>query len=204
MPAILLQEETDFTLALWHITEPLSFFTDKLLQVPPFKNEGKALQWCATRYLLNVVNNQSLTVEKLPTGKPIVQNSPLNISLSHTHVLAAVMQSTQFNVGVDLEVVHPKVKKVAHKFLSTAEMESVSSENETEQLITYWSAKEALFKLYGIGEVNFRTELTVEPFQLSESGILTAHINGKQHCYINLQVHYRFINGHVLTYVLGR
>jgi phosphopantetheinyl transferase len=81
------------------------------------------------------------------------------------------------------------------------EIEAIHPGEKIEKLILYWSAKEALYKLYGKGEIAFTTQLLIEPFTLGLQGELTAAIRGIETPLENLTVHYRFLNDHVLTYV---
>ena len=80
-------------------------------------------------------------------------------------------------------------------------LSQLKPDEKIEKLILYWSAKEALYKLYGKGEIAFTTQLLIEPFNLSLQGELKAAITGIETPIEKLTVHYRFFNDHVLTYV---
>lgn len=193
-----------FELALWRIEEDISFFESRFHAHPDIKNENKCLQWYATRYLVNELLGENVSMIKDDMGKPSLKNSPYHISLSHTPVFAAVMFSKELPVGVDLEMVNPKVERIAHKFLREDEISSIKTDEKIEKLILYWSAKEALFKLYGNGGVDFTSQLLIEPFELNLKGQLATSIVTKEKQMKDLTMKYEFIEDHVLTYVAGR
>jgi hypothetical protein len=55
--------------------------------------------------------------------------------------------------------------------------ELLASKDDEWQLLTYWCAKEALFKYYSKGNVEFSTNLYVKPFKLTNSGELMGRID---------------------------
>ena len=84
------------------------------------------------------------------------------MSITHTsNYVAAVMHHSEA-LGVDMEKPSEKLKRIAHKFLS--ETERTEAESDIEKLCIYWSAKEALYKLYGKRKVIFNENLYVFPF----------------------------------------
>ncbi|MES2622553.1 MAG: 4'-phosphopantetheinyl transferase superfamily protein [Bacteroidota bacterium] len=194
----------DSSIALWRIEEELSYFESKFHSHPDIKNENKRLQWYATRHLVNQLLGDHVSMIKDEMGKPSIKNSTNHISLSHTPVFAAVMFSQKFPVGVDLEMITPKVERIAHKFLREDEISSIRPDEKIEKLILYWSAKESLFKLHGKGDIEFKTQLLIDPFELSLSGTLQAEISAGDLTHKNLTIQYEFFEDHVLTYVVGR
>lgn len=208
MPLFQEIHQPDFEISVWKITEPISYFESQFNWHPDIKNESKKLQWFATRHLVNLMSGAFYEVVKEESGKPFLRGSPHKISITHTAQLAAVIRSDAFPVGIDLELIHPKVERLAFKFLREDEINSIHPDEKIEKLILYWSAKESLYKLYGLREIDFMTQLLIEPFDMSTSGILHAHIyvpgRNENLKLRNLEVHYKFIDGHALTYVVGR
>ena len=90
--------------------------------------------------------------------------SPLrsDISVSHTDDLAAVIMSRKGKVGIDLEKVRPRIGKVKDKFLNAFEIELLEKGRELEQMTVAWCAKEALYKFYGVRNLDFREQMIVE------------------------------------------
>ncbi len=190
-------------IALWRIEEELSFFESRFNSHPAIKNENKKLQWFATRHLVNEMRGEFSEIEKDEAGKPLLKNSTQHLSISHTPVFAAAMLSNYAPVGIDLEMVNPKVERIAHKFLREDEINAIQADEKIEKLILYWSAKEALYKLYGKAGIEFISQLLIEPFELKLSGELKAEITGIEQPMKNLIVNYSFFEDHVLTYVVA-
>ena len=164
----------DFEIALWRIEEELAFFQSRFNAHPDIKNENKKLQWYASRYLVNKLLGEKVSMIKDETGKPFIKNHIGNISISHTTGFAAVIFSKKFKVGIDLEMINPKVERIAHKFLRADEINSIKPNEKIEKLILYWSVKESLYKFYGNAGVEFTSQLLIEPFDLNAAGILNA------------------------------
>lgn len=192
------------TIALWRIEEDTNFFEKLFPPQTDIQNEGKRLQWYATRHLANEMLGKQVEISKDGNGKPFLNNSTFNISLTHTPQFAGVMLSETHEVGIDLEPINPKVERIAPKFLRADEIESINPEEKIEKLILYWSAKEALYKLHGRRQLEFKTQLLVEPFNLQSSGTISAQIVADDFPSDKLEMSYEFFEGHVLTYVKGR
>lgn len=94
------------------------------------------------------------------TGKPIINDTNF-VSISHSEDYV-IMMSSQHPCGVDIEKVGHQVRKIRHKFLNDAELAVTKDADETE-LTRYWSAKEAMFKVYGADGVYLRNNIFVAP-----------------------------------------
>ena len=96
-----------------------------------------------------------------PTGKPVLedqQSGPhsLRFNLSHSHGRMLVAVANGRDVGVDLEQVRNNFEplKLAERFYTQAEYESIKSQPVPEQAVQFtrlWVAKEALLKAQGVG-----------------------------------------------------
>jgi phosphopantetheinyl transferase len=64
-------------------------------------------------------------------------------------------------VGIDIEQVHPRLHKVAHKFMNPREGGAEVEKLSTDHLCLHWCAKEALYKLYGRRNLDFREHIQV-------------------------------------------
>lgn len=208
MPLFKKINEPDFEISIWNITEPLSFFESKFDWHPDIKNEKKKLEWFATRHLVNEMNGAFYEVVKEESGKPFLRSLPHHISITHTIDMAAVMQSKEHYVGVDLELIHPRIERIAFKFLREDEINAIDPKEKIEKLILYWSAKESLYKLYGLREIDFMTQLLIEPFDMKKKGEMKAEIvvpgRRAEFKLNNLKIGYEFFGEHVITYVVGR
>jgi phosphopantetheinyl transferase len=202
MPLFLRKTTIDYDLAVWKITEEESFFESHLRAPENIPHPKVRLQWYATRYLANELSGQPVEVLKDEFGKPYLKNALQHISLSHTVNYAVVILSKNYEVGIDIEAVHPRVERIAHKFLTSDELAAIKPEEYTAKLTLLWSAKEALYKLHGRKQLDFTTQLLIEPFTLQTKGELAACVvaDGTRQ---NLKIYYQFFEGNVMAWVLG-
>jgi len=204
MPLFLRKTEKKFDLALWEITEPISYFEPYFGSANNMANENKRRQWYASRLLVSELAGIPIEILKDKNGKPIAKHPELRLSITHTTSFAGVIMSKQHEVGIDIENLNPKVERIAHKFLREEEIAAIAAKEKIQKLILYWSAKESLYKLHGQKQLDFKGQLLIEPFQLCEKGDLKAVIKSKAIKEIPLVVHYEFFKDQVLTYVVGR
>ena len=194
-----------FELAVWHITEQLEDFEQLGITADEdIVNTNKKLQWCASRYLTRMIAGSEVELTHDEFGRPHFSHNLVNISISHSTEFAAIIISQTEHVGIDIEPIHPKVERIAQKFMHEDELAQLHPNTRIEQLILYWSAKEALYKLYGKKQLTFKTQLRVAPFTWAEKGTLIGAVYAEDWQQEELQLSYLVIENHVLTYVLGR
>jgi phosphopantetheinyl transferase len=150
------------------------------------------------RMAAEIAARQKLVISKNELGKPIVQNLPLHVSLSHSKLWAAAAVSRERIVGIDVETIENRIERIAHKFLLPHELVNIS-QNRVETLTLYWSAKESLYKLYSFKQLNFAEHLKIEPFEMQQQGIITASVVLPGFEMHQIAVYYRFFVNHVLT-----
>ena len=161
----------------------------------------RRVEWLASRYLLHELSGRSERADCLKDefGKPYLVGSEYQISLSHSHGLAAVIAAPQA-VGIDIQLEVPKIERIAHKYMRPAEMDSLSEERRITHLHLYWGAKEALFKAYGRKEVDFKQHLFNKPFSLvGDSGSFQGQLI-KPTIQQSFQLSYRLFDSFVLVW----
>jgi len=132
-------------------------------------------------------------------GKPHIKDKPVHISLTHSHEKLALIVNTHEPTGIDIELIRDKVHRIRHKFLNAAEMACAG--DHTEKLLVYWAAKETLYKIYGLKEVDFIAHLSVADFAFGEKGTIEGRISlpGLDKRYA---LHYEQTGDYILTYAL--
>ena len=109
-------------------------------------------------------------------GRPVLENSSVNISISHSNELAAVYLSDK-NVGIDAENLDRNIEKVASRFLSEAEMEYANKqENAQSIMILFWSVKEAVYKCSGETGILFNREIRIVTDSMQNNGCFYAEL----------------------------
>lgn len=155
-------------MAVWKITESVSELKEMLWMFPheEFKFESRNLHWLASRVVLQELLKDKILHEehrllKMPNGKPYITGLDCEVSLSHSGEYAAVMISRSGRVGVDIEEINERIKKIARKFINDYEWQHLEGENDLHTMYLLWAAKEAIFKWYGDGEVDFRKHMKI-------------------------------------------
>lgn len=156
-------------LAIWKIEEDESFFLKHIRLHHPIQHPKKRLQHLAGRFLISVLNPQ-LPLDEIKIAssrKPFLPGDSFYFSISHCASFAAAIVSTTHRVGIDAETVSPKLAIVKHRFLSASEWQFASKTPPVwhlTMLSVLWCAKEAVYKWYGQGEVDFRNMIQIQPF----------------------------------------
>jgi 4'-phosphopantetheinyl transferase len=218
MPLIFDRKEADFLFGIWRMDEE----PDELLKsgvlsgrdverVHSFQSIARKKEWICTRMLLSeMMPGQNLSIDYDDTGKPHLRNSKsdkevfkFHISVSHTKNYVAVIVSEKYPVAIDIELIHLRIEKLVHKFVSDAELRFIPSENKLQHYFLIWSAKECLYKMYGRKELLFKEHLHVQPFRFNNSGEMDAAICKNE---ISRQIHldYFFEKDLLIVYAIDR
>jgi phosphopantetheinyl transferase len=150
--------------AIWKITEPETFFSDQLGFSSEKKLERRRLEYLASRFLLWQLapGFPFSKIEITAPGKPFLRDAGLHFSISHSFPYVAVAIDKQ-PVGIDVQVFQEKISRLKDKFLSPAEQ--VFFGDKMEPLTLAWSAKEAAYKWFGDGGMDFIHHLPIRDFQ---------------------------------------
>ena len=149
-------------LGIWHIEESEAFFLKKVPLKKDVSHPHKRLQHLAGRYLLPVLFSDFPLEEIViaDTRKPFLENEKYHFSISHCGNFAAAIVSSKSRVGVDIEMMTPKISRISHKFLSTGEGHFADASWAPMKFQTIiWSSKESIFKWYSLGEVDFKEHM---------------------------------------------
>ena len=180
---LLFQKHTNSTtqLALWKIDEKEDFFTKKINLQQIIHHPHKRLQHLAGRYLLSVLiphfpYDDLLINER---GKPYLSSNQYQFSISHCGDYAAIIISSENACGIDVELFSDKTKRVKNKFLSEEEQAYCNGFKATheslflhEQFYTLcWCAKEAVYKWWGRGKIDFKQNIVITNIDMESEKI---------------------------------
>ncbi len=129
-----------------------------------FKNETRKKEFLVTRLLVQQFINPNLHIEYNSCGKPYLLNSNLNISISHTKELVAILVCHNLTPALDLEYFSERIEKIAKRFLSKQELLHICPQNKRLHMLQHWCAKECLIKLYGKKDIHLIRDLYLHPF----------------------------------------
>jgi phosphopantetheinyl transferase len=142
------------------------------------------------------------------TRKPFLENEKYHFSISHCGNFAAAVASSHNRVGVDIELVTPRLKRIAHKFLTPDEKRYLDqwaqlSALYLQMLTIIWSSKEAIFKWYGLGNVDFRGHMVLNGTIVFEADEwIRIPFVFQKHQPVKLTVNARTFDGLVMAYVV--
>ena len=195
--------------AIWRIEEPEEFFLNKVPLKRDVSHPYKRLQHLAGRYLLPTLFEDFPLEEILiaDTKKPFLENEKYHFSISHCGNFAAAIVSNHERVGVDIELVTPRIKTIGSKFLNTEENLFLKNYEHLpgmhlELTTILWSVKESLFKWYGNGQVDFKRHIrltgTVNFLPNEWIELPFSFTKGRA---VNLTISARIFDGLVLAFV---
>ena len=170
MPLILHKNIENGEIGLWKVSEEM----EELLELASLSNPDtitfsgisalhRKKEWLATRVLLNELLNEPHLIKYHNDGRPYLENCHINISISHSVGYVAVLLHTTSIPGIDIELITRKVGRVASRFLSPDELANC---NETSDLsnqykLMHWCAKEAIFKMIPLSNIDFSTDIRI-------------------------------------------
>ncbi len=196
-------------IGLWEINETLSFFQRELLLSVEEELaieemfERRKKEWMAGRLLLHKMSGR--TERGIPIkdefGKPHLPQSPYDISLSHSGRFAAAIASP-YVVGIDIQKIVQKLKRIENKFMTPTDLASLSEEHYLEHLHVCWGAKEAMYKAYGKKKLEFKEHIIIHPFTFDVSfGQFQGYIK-KENVHMTFNLYYKVIENYILVYAV--
>lgn len=202
----------DTRLGIWKIEEQEDFF----LKHVPLKREVshpyKRLQHLAGRWLLPVLFDD-FPLEEIKvadTRKPFLNDEKYHFSISHCGNYAAAIASDTSRVGIDIELITPRLLGIQQKFLNEEEYGFINEWADfpkiyLELVTMLWSAKESVYKWYGEGKLNFKEDMRLQGPIVYEpdNWISMSFAFSKLDIQKELSVNAKTMSGLVLAYVVS-
>ena len=198
-------------LGIWKIEETEEFFKRNVPQHRDVTHPHKRLQHLAGRFLLQFLfpDFPHYLIEIADTRKPFLPDEQYHFSISHCGDYAAAIVSKDKRVGIDIELPVEKIKRIANKFLNEEEYSIFNIQHSilNDPLPTpdsrlptlLWSAKEAVFKWYGDGGVDFREHIQLK--KQHEGTETISCLFSKNNTELN--IHYRRFEHLLLAWVVS-
>ena len=212
MPLYLKKELEDKTrIGVWQVTETeeelkalSSVPSDELEEISFIRSESLRRQKLAVRAPLDEMFEDKVYLSHHDNGKPYIENSVTNISITHTEKYVAVILNDNDDVGIDIESLARDFSSVEKKALSEDEIDDLEDdEKRNGQLAIYWCAKEAIYKMLGQYDVNFAEQIEVEKFRPKKDGELEATFEDEDGYEEEFDLEYIIFDNHVLVWVVG-
>ncbi|TNF41933.1 MAG: 4'-phosphopantetheinyl transferase superfamily protein [Bacteroidetes bacterium] len=179
-------------IGIWEISESagslisaFQFSENEKNEFKKFIGEKRQKEYLATRLLLQNILGQKTEVIYLESRRPLLKNSKLNISISHSSDFVTVFISNEL-CGIDVENVHRNIDRVTKRFLHPEELAWIENSNQSQILkIIYWSAKEAIYKCSCETGIQFDKQIFINPFEIEKTDLFSGKLTCK-----NRNVHY--------------
>ncbi|MBI3517892.1 MAG: 4'-phosphopantetheinyl transferase superfamily protein [Bacteroidetes bacterium] len=152
-------------------------------------------------YLIKKLIDEDCQISYDDKGKPYLKGDSRHISVSHSHDKLAIIVNETEATGIDIELIRDKVLKIRHKFLTDQEL--LDTKEDIEKLLIYWAAKETLYKIYGLKEVDFIKHLLIKPFTKHNLGTIIGEINLPDFKEV-FEMNYQLLDDYVLVYALTK
>ena len=204
MPLVTNLYENSFRLALWKLTEDLSFLENKakmtspdLAQYSKITNEVRKKEWLAVRILLNEVLGFWPVISYMDSGKPILNNHTRHLSISHSREMVGILLCTSPFAGIDIEKMSRNIDSVLPRFLSNEELENINRTNNPFDKILHWCAKEAVFKSVNESNIEFSSRIKIA--KIDFNGTMQAIFNSKEG-EILFHLNFMLIDQHIVVW----
>ncbi len=203
-----------FSLALWELSEPFEELSKQFYSVASkkdiekansFKYEGRKSEWMASRLLMAKLFDEYVNISYNEQGKPYIDKGNLNISISHTRGMVAVIVSDKIT-AIDIEKTGNRVLRVEDKFMSYKEKLQIDQRNKAKNLLIYWSAKETLYKMHTTRGLDFKKNLFVNKFNLNKKGQIIGEIRTESSPAVHKLNYFHFHNkesDYLVVYSVG-
>jgi 4'-phosphopantetheinyl transferase len=196
----------DCLLGIWEVKEDYDYLFSKLSLLPEdlkilnsFQNRFRSIEWLSVRVLINEITGKNLSVIYSENRKPFIKDNIYNLSISHSKDLTSVLLSEKKKVGIDVEYMSHRISKIESRFINENEVVTKDISMQKYHLYIHWCAKEALYKICGRQNINFKENLTIEPFEPEEKGCIKGWVKNK---YLNekFQLNYFTINNYIIVW----
>ena len=145
-------------------------------------------QFLATRKLLTLENSDYKITYDI-NGKPLL-NSIYNISISHSHEIAAVAISDNSKIGLDVQLKESKIFNIQNKFLNKSEKLNIGDDPTVDILTMVWTSKESIYKAVGLKGISFSKNIKIDKVIEKDKTGIGYYTNGTEKVKFDLKFFY--------------
>ena len=152
------------------------------------KNDILREQFLATRKVL-ALENTDYKITYNNNGKPSL-NSKYNISISHSHEIAALVISDNSKIGLDVQLNENKIFNIQDKFLNPTEKLNIGENPSLKILTMIWTSKESIYKAVGLKGISFSDNIKIEKVVEEDKTGIGYYTNGSEKVKFDLKFFY--------------
>ncbi len=154
-----------------------------------FKNKTRKSEWLSVRITLKEMLGEYFEIKYEKTGNPYIKNH-LNISITHSKNIVGIILSKNKYIGIDIELLSPKILKTAHKFIEEEEIANFDEKDKIRKIYLNWCCKETLYKIKEHGGFDFKKDFKIIDSEIKKSGKKEAvvYLNNKtEHFFLSYE-----------------
>ena len=148
-----------------------------------FQNDRRRREHLAWRRIVRNELGRNVIIEYNEVGAPIVDTPNTYLSVAHGGERVAVAIADE-PVGVDIEALDRNFDHIKERYMTPQEV--ALSDNDNWPAIV-WTAKEAIYKLYGKREVDLTKDIRITSFDASEM-LLTAEVRDTKGIVVEVKI----------------
>ena len=174
-------------LGVWKIEEDLNTLYNLVVldieekkKYNGYTSTSRKLEFLSVRALLSELLGKDARIVYNKNNKPFLKDGSRFISISHSHKLTSILTSANEKVGIDLEYMSSNIGALASKFLNRKEKITKNPDDKKYHLYIHWCAKESLYKICDKEGISIRSNITIEPFEVRESGEIKGKVQTKK------------------------
>jgi len=177
----------DTILGVWKIEEDLPSLlemvemdAEDIKRYKVFRSTSRKVEFLSVRALLAELLGRDARIVYNKNNKPFIKDGSYFISISHSYKLTAILISKNERIGIDVEYMRSNIHTIAYKFINKKEKITRKRDMRTYHLYVHWCAKEALYKICDKEGINIINDITIEPFEIKESGEIYGSVQNQR------------------------
>ena len=153
-------------------------------------------QFLAIRKILTLENSDYIITYD-PDGKPSL-NSEFNISISHSHEIAALVLSNNRKIGLDVQLKESKILNIQNKFLNKFEKLNIEDDPSIDILTMLWTSKESIYKAIGLKGISFSKNIKIDKVIEKDKTGKGYYINGTEK--VKFELKFFYLDEYIMCY----
>ena len=153
-------------------------------------------QFLAIRKILTLENSDYKITYNLD-GKPSL-NTEYNISISHSHEIAALVLSNNRKIGLDVQLKESKILNIQNKFLNEFEKFNIGGNPTIDDLTMIWTSKESIYKAIGLKGISFSENIKIDKVTEKDKIGKGYYINGTEK--VKFELKFFYLDEYIVCY----
>jgi hypothetical protein len=146
----------------WLLDNQYLKIVGRLLDLNLIRPKSVQMEAIKQQIVESIFQKNDVFIENEASGKPFLNESNWNVSVSHSNKWLFIQVAKDFQPGIDIEPIRDKIIKIAPRFLNESDRINLSLLPQLLGLHLIWGAKECIYKSYSLRGLDFRNEIFIE------------------------------------------